>query len=66
VPAEEIVSGLGTAEQLVEAHSRSIQARVRLRGRTQAALYAGRVGLVPLDQPGSGGCADEDRQGKVH
>jgi NarL family two-component system response regulator LiaR len=48
-----IARELGITERTVKAHVGSILAKLHLDSRTQAALYAGRIGLVPHDQIGS-------------
>jgi DNA-binding NarL/FixJ family response regulator len=48
-----IARELGITERTVKAHVGSILGKLRLESRTQAALYAGRIGLVPLQQIGS-------------
>jgi two-component system, NarL family, response regulator LiaR len=45
---KQIARDLGIAEKTVKTHVSSILSKLGLRSRTQAALYAGRVGLVPL------------------
>ena len=51
---KEIARDLGIAEKTVKTHVSSILGKLGLQSRTQAALHAGRIGLVPLDQLGSG------------
>jgi DNA-binding NarL/FixJ family response regulator len=48
-----IARELGITERTVKAHVGSILSKLRLESRTQAALYAGRIGLVPVQQVGS-------------
>jgi two-component system, NarL family, response regulator LiaR len=52
-----IARELGITERTVKAHVGSILAKLRLESRTQAALYAGRVGLVPAERVGGAGDA---------
>ena len=47
-----IARDLGITERTVKAHVGSILAKLHLDSRTQAALYAGRIGLIPHDQIG--------------
>lgn len=49
---KQIARDLGLAEKTVKTHVSSILGKLGLRSRTQAALYAGRVGLVPLSELG--------------
>jgi DNA-binding NarL/FixJ family response regulator len=49
---KEIARELIIAEKTVKTHVSSILAKLRLQSRTQAALYAGRVGLVLLSELG--------------
>jgi DNA-binding NarL/FixJ family response regulator len=49
---KEMARNLGIAEKTVKTHVSSILGKLGVQSRTQAALYAGRVGLVPLDQLG--------------
>src|ERR1700730_9599700 len=49
---KEISRDLGIAEKTVKTHVSSILGKLGVQSRTQAALYAGRVGLVPLDELG--------------
>jgi DNA-binding NarL/FixJ family response regulator len=49
---KQIARDLGIAEKTVKTHVSSILGKLGLQSRTQAALYAGRVGLVPLEQLG--------------
>jgi two-component system, NarL family, response regulator LiaR len=49
---KQIARDLGIAEKTVKTHVSSILGKLGLRSRTQAALYAGRVGLVPLNELG--------------
>jgi DNA-binding NarL/FixJ family response regulator len=57
---KEIGSQLGIAEKTVKTHVSSILGKLGVQSRMQAALYAVRVGLVPLDQLG-----EADTTGKV-
>jgi two-component system, NarL family, response regulator LiaR len=50
---KEIAHDLSIAEKTVKTHVSSILGKLGLQSRTQAALYAGRIGLVPLDQLGA-------------
>lgn len=47
---KEIAQGLGIGEKTVKTHVSSILAKLGLQSRTQAALYAARIGIVPLRQ----------------
>jgi DNA-binding NarL/FixJ family response regulator len=49
---KQIARDLSIAEKTVKTHVSSILGKLGLQSRTQAALYAGRVGLVRLDQLG--------------
>jgi two-component system, NarL family, response regulator LiaR len=49
---KQIARDLGIAEKTVKTHVSNILDKLGLRSRTQAALYAGRVGLVPLTELG--------------
>jgi two-component system, NarL family, response regulator LiaR len=50
-----IARELGITERTVKAHVGSILAKLHLESRTQAALYAGRIGLVPVERVGAEG-----------
>jgi two-component system, NarL family, response regulator LiaR len=50
---KEIARSLSITEKTVKTHVSSILGKLGVQSRTQAALYAGRVGLVPLDQLGA-------------
>jgi two-component system, NarL family, response regulator LiaR len=50
---KEIGRDLGIAEKTVKTHVSSILGKLGVQSRTQAALYAGRTGLIPLDQLGA-------------
>jgi DNA-binding NarL/FixJ family response regulator len=50
-----IARELGITERTVKAHVGSILAKLHLESRTQAALYAGRIGLVPVEGLGAEG-----------
>jgi DNA-binding NarL/FixJ family response regulator len=56
---KEIAAKLGIGEKTVKTHVSRILGKLGVQSRTQAALYAGRVGLVPLDELGAGE-SDED------
>ena len=49
---KEIARDLTIAEKTVKMHVSTILGKLGLQSRTQAALYAGRIGLVPVDQLG--------------
>src|ERR671935_88593 len=53
-----IARDLGIAEKTVKTHVSSILGKLGLQSRTQAALHAARIGLVPLDQLGGAEPAD--------
>ena len=55
----EVAGKLGIGEKTVKTHVSRILGKLGVQSRTQAALYAGRVGLVPLDELGAGE-SDED------
>jgi DNA-binding NarL/FixJ family response regulator len=55
---KEIARELSIAEKTVKTHVSSILGKLGVQSRTQAALYAGRIGLVPLDQLGAAEPAD--------
>jgi two-component system, NarL family, response regulator LiaR len=50
-----IARELGITERTVKAHVGSILAKLGLESRTQAALHAARIGLVPVELVGAGG-----------
>jgi NarL family two-component system response regulator LiaR len=50
---KQIARDLGIAEKTVKTHVSSILGKLGVQSRTQAALYAGRIGLVSLDQLGA-------------
>jgi two-component system, NarL family, response regulator LiaR len=50
---KKIARELGITERTVKAHVGSILSKLHLESRTQAALYAGRTGLVTQDQVGA-------------
>jgi DNA-binding NarL/FixJ family response regulator len=52
---KEIARGLGISEKTVKTHVSSILGKLGVQSRTQAALHAARMGLVPLDQVGASG-----------
>ena len=49
---KEIAHGLGIGEKTVKTHVSNILAKLSVQSRTQAALYAARIGLVPMTQVG--------------
>lgn len=51
---KEIARDLHIGEQTVKTHVSSVLAKLGVHSRTQAALYAARIGLVPADQLGEG------------
>jgi DNA-binding NarL/FixJ family response regulator len=51
---KEIASELGIGEKTVKTHVSNVLAKLGVQSRTQAALYAARVGLVEADRVGSG------------
>ena len=55
---KEIAREQSIAEKTVKTHVSSILGKLGVQSRTQAALYAGRIGLVPLDQLGAAEPAD--------
>jgi DNA-binding NarL/FixJ family response regulator len=58
---KELARDLGIAEKTVKTHVSSILGKLGVQSRTQAALYAGRIGLVPLDQLGGAETFDVDQ-----
>jgi two-component system, NarL family, response regulator LiaR len=50
---KEISRDLGIAEKTVKTHVSSILGKLGVQSRTQAALYAGRVGVVPINELGA-------------
>jgi DNA-binding NarL/FixJ family response regulator len=60
---KEIAADLSIAEKTVKMHVSSILGKLGLQSRTQAALYAGRIGLVPVDQLGVATAGDEHGPG---
>ena len=50
---KEIARDLSIAEKTVKTHVSSILGKLGVQSRTQAALYAGRIGLLPLEQLGA-------------
>ena len=52
---KEIAKELVIAEKTVKTHVSNILGKLGVQSRTQAALYAGRIGLLPVDQLGKGG-----------
>jgi two-component system, NarL family, response regulator LiaR len=59
-----IARELGITERTVKAHVGSILSKLHLESRTQAALYAGRIGLVAQDQVGA--AAPTGARGRPH
>jgi DNA-binding NarL/FixJ family response regulator len=55
---KEIAGELVIAEKTVKTHVSNILGKLGVQSRTQAALHAARIGLVALDEVGSGGAAD--------
>jgi two-component system, NarL family, response regulator LiaR len=51
---KEIAGKLGIGEKTVKTHVSRILGKLGVQSRTQAALYAGRVGLLPLHELGAG------------
>jgi DNA-binding NarL/FixJ family response regulator len=60
---KEIARDLSIAEKTVKMHVSTILGKLGLQSRTQAALYAGRTGLVPIDQLGVASASDEQARG---
>jgi DNA-binding NarL/FixJ family response regulator len=58
---KEISRDLRIAEKTVKTHVSSILGKLGVQSRTQAALYAGRVGVVPINELGTTQAADERR-----
>jgi NarL family two-component system response regulator LiaR len=58
---KQIARDLGIGEKTVKTHVSSVLAKLGVQSRTQAALYAGRVGLVPVDELGVA-----DTNGEAH
>jgi len=52
---KEIAHGLSIAEKTVKTHVSNILSKLNVPSRTQAALYAVRIGLVSVDAAGAGG-----------
>ena len=50
---KEIARDLGIAEKTVKTHVSSILGKLGVQSRTQAALYAGRIGLLPVERLGA-------------
>ena len=50
---KEIARELRIGDKTVKTHVSSILGKLGVQSRTQAALYAGRVGVVPVDQLGT-------------
>lgn len=61
---KKIARELGITERTAKAHVGSILSKLHLESRTQAALYAGRVGLVAQDQVGA--AAWTGARGRAH
>jgi DNA-binding NarL/FixJ family response regulator len=51
---KQIARDLSITEKTVKSHVSSILGKLGLQSRTQAALYAGRMGLLPVDELGRG------------
>jgi two-component system, NarL family, response regulator LiaR len=49
---KEIGRGLGITEQTAKSHVHSILGKLGMLSRTQAAIHAARIGLIPIDQVG--------------
>ena len=58
---KEISGDLGIAEKTVKTHVSSILGKLGVQSRTQAALYAGRVGVVPISELGATQTPEERR-----
>jgi two-component system, NarL family, response regulator LiaR len=56
---KEISRDLAIAEKTVKTHVSSILGKLGVQSRTQAALYAGRVGVVPISELGAARADDE-------
>jgi two-component system, NarL family, response regulator LiaR len=50
---KEIARDLSVTEKTAKAHVSGILGKLGLQSRTQAALYAGRIGLLPIDELGA-------------
>ena len=50
---KEIGRGLGITEQTAKNHVHSILGKLGMLSRTQAAIHAARIGLIPIDQVGT-------------
>ena len=59
---KEIARELSIAGKTVKTHVSNILGKLGVQSRTQAALYAARIGLVPLDQLGAAEPADVGRR----
>jgi DNA-binding NarL/FixJ family response regulator len=55
---KQIARDLQISEKTVKTHVSNILGKLGLQSRTQAALHAARIGLVPVDQLGSGPVVD--------
>jgi DNA-binding NarL/FixJ family response regulator len=55
---KEIARDLSVTEKTAKAHVSAILGKLGLQSRTQAALYAGRIGLLPIEELGAR--ADQD------
>jgi DNA-binding NarL/FixJ family response regulator len=51
---KEMARKLGISEHTIKSHVHSLLAKLGMQSRTQAALYAARIGLVSVDQVGRG------------
>jgi NarL family two-component system response regulator LiaR len=58
---KEIARDLSIADKTVKTYVSSILGKLGVQSRTQAALYAGRVGLVPVDQLGAADSVADQR-----
>ena len=58
---KQVARDLAITEKTVKTHVSGILGKLGVQSRTQAALYAGRVGLVPLDQLGFADTAEGPR-----
>ncbi|HZA01442.1 MAG TPA: response regulator transcription factor, partial [Hyphomicrobiaceae bacterium] len=49
---KQIARALGVTEQTVKTHVHNLLGKLGMLSRTQAALYAARLGLIPMEQVG--------------